>query len=50
MPIDAYMYQGQKFNAPSMTHIIMAISSEVFAVDDWSFSYSNKCINLYMKN
>lgn len=50
MPIDAY--QEQKFNAPSISHIItiIPISAEVFAVDDWSFSYSNKYINLYMKN
>lgn len=48
MPIDAY--QEQKFNAPSISHIITAISAEVFAVDDWLFSYSNKYINLCMKN
>lgn len=48
MPIDAY--QEQKFNAPSISHIITAISAEVFAVDDWSFSYSNELIklNLYI--
>lgn len=48
MPI--YSYQEQKFNAPSISHIITAISAEVFAVDDWLFSYSNKYINLCMKN